>query len=458
MKSLFEQLKNNKTIPMHMPGHKRNTALAPYLKCLGADLDITEIGGFDNLHNATGILKESMQKAADLRKADCAFYLVNGSTGGILAAVCSLLLPGEKVIVARNCHKSVYNAIELSGAVPVFVLPEAHKESGILAGIGADEIEVKIKENPDARLVVITSPTYEGVVSDIKKISKICKKSGVILLVDGAHGAHFGFCEGFPEDAMSQGADIVVESLHKTLPSLTQTAICYAKKDFAEELQEKLAVFQTSSPSYLLMASIDECINLIKEKGDEIFTEWQENLKNFYKKCEELRNIRVLRNSGGFVDRDMGKIVILCENGKWLFEELQKKGIECEMAACSYVLAMTGPGDTQEMLSYFAASLLEIDKLAAPCKNAMPYMKSLPKREMGVKEAQKHEKMIVNISDAVGKTAAEYVWAYPPGIPLIVPGEVIGKAEIEIFEKYMATGIELFGSGKTDSGKILVIK
>lgn len=457
MKTLIEQLHNNKKIPMHMPGHKRNTALSPYLKKLAADLDITEIAGFDNLHNAEGILKESMQKAAKLRNADRAFYLVNGTTCGILAAVCALLSAGDKAIVARNCHKSVYNALELAKAEPVFVMPEICKKTGISGHINNADIEKKIKENPDAKLVIITSPTYEGVVSDIKGISEVCHKNSIPLLVDAAHGAHLGFGYGFPEDAMSQGADISVESLHKTLPSLTQTAICYCKEQYAEKLSQKLSVFQTSSPSYLLMASIDGCINLLTEKGGELFSRWQENLEYFYEKCENLENIGILKDSGFFA-RDPGKIVLLCHNGKWLFEELEKKGIECEMASCGYVVAMTGMGDTREMLSYLAASLAYIDKRAKPANGNKILRTTLPVREKSVAEAKMCRTELVKYEQARGRVAAEYIWAYPPGIPLVIPGEAVSEAELELFRKYDSFGIQLSGTQNREKGKILVIK
>ena len=458
MKNLLDLLKNNRKIPMHMPGHKRNTALAPYLKCLGADIDITEIDGFDNLHNSAGVLKKAMEKAAKLRGADSAFYLINGTTCGILASVCAILEDGDKAIVARNCHKSVYNAIELARAKPVFVPPKICNKTGLAGEIDASDIERKIKENPDAKVVIITSPTYEGIVSDILKISKICEIAKIPLMVDAAHGAHFGFGYGFPEDAVTLGADIVVESLHKTLPSLTQTGICYAKKEYAEKISDKLAVFETSSPSYILMASIDGCVSLLAEKSDEIFSVWQENLQRFYEKCEKLKNISVLKDADGAFDRDIGKIVLFCENGKWLFDELRKKGIECEMASCSYVLAMTGPGDTEEMLSYFAASLLDIDKSALPKKDGLPVLEALPEQKMSVYAAKKREAECVNIADAKGRISAEYVWAYPPGIPIVIPGECIGDAEIAVFKQYEMSQIELFGSGKTQPGKILVIK
>lgn len=457
MKTLFEELLKNKKIPMHMPGHKRNTALSPYLKKLAADLDITEITGFDNLNCADGILKESMEKAAKLRKVDRAFYLVGGSTCGILAAVSSILSAGDKAIVARNCHKSVYNALELVGAEPVFVMPTVCEKTGILGHIDKKNIEEKIKENPEAKLVIVTSPTYEGVVSDIKGISEICHKANIPLLVDAAHGAHLGFGYGFLEDAMSQGADISVESLHKTLPSLTQTAICYCKKQYAEKLSQKLSVFQTSSPSYLLMASIDGCVNLLTEKGGELFSRWQENLEYFYEKCGCLENIGILKDSGFFA-RDSGKIVLLCHNGKWLFEELEKKGIECEMASCGYVVAMTGMGDTGEMLSYFATSLIEIDRFAKPIGQAKNIQLTIPEKVKPICEAKMQETELLKYSDSLGRISAEYVWAYPPGIPLVIPGERISNAELGIFEKYMALGIDLFSSSNAQKGKILVIK
>ncbi|MBR5809679.1 MAG: aminotransferase class I/II-fold pyridoxal phosphate-dependent enzyme, partial [Clostridia bacterium] len=249
---IIDKLSGNKKIPMHMPGHKRNTALAPYLKRLGADLDITEIDGFDNLHAPCGIIYESMQKAATLRNAKSAFYLVGGTTAGILASVSAVIDDADKVIVARNCHKSVYNALELKNAETVFVMPEIDEGTGISGSILPCDIEKAIKENPDAKLVILTSPTYEGVTSDIKAICRLAHSYNIPVLVDGAHGAHLGFTDDFLPDNISQGADISVESLHKTLPSLTQTAVCYVNGDLVDSkrIADRLSVFQSSSPSY----------------------------------------------------------------------------------------------------------------------------------------------------------------------------------------------------------------
>ena len=241
MSNLINKLKENKALPMHMPGHKRNTEYFPQIgKVLG--LDITEIEGYDNLHSPCGILKDSMEDASRLFGAEKSIYLVNGSTCGILAGITALAGEGDKILIDRASHKSVYNALELCGAEPVYILPEFHPEYGINAGISAASVEKALKDSPDITLVVITSPTYEGVVSDIEQIAKICHIYGAVLMVDSAHGAHFGFAD-FPKSAVSCGADIVISSLHKTLCGLTQTAICHTKDKYYRKIMDFLFIY-----------------------------------------------------------------------------------------------------------------------------------------------------------------------------------------------------------------------
>lgn len=439
---IIDKLSMNKRIPMHMPGHKRNTALAPYLKRLGADLDITEIDGFDNLHAPSGIIYESMKKAANLRGAKAAFYLVGGSTAGILAGVAATIERGDKVIVARNCHKSVYNAIELQETNPIFVMPKIHTKTGIAGSVEQASIEQAIKENPDAKLVILTSPTYEGVTSDIKGICEIAHRHNIPVLVDGAHGAHLGFTDDFLPDNVSLGADISVESLHKTLPSLTQTAVCYVNGDLVdiEKLADKLTVFQSSSPSYLLMASIDGCINLIAEKKEELFSDWNERLEHFYEKCKGLENLKILENDGEFLGLDKSKIVILAKSGPWLANSLRGMGIECEMTATGYVVAMTGMGDTKEMLSYLATCLLKIDKDAEKWEKTETASLVLPEKAIETTETKKKEYEWVKVEESLGRLSAGYVFAYPPGVPIIVPGEIISAEIKELLLAYIKSG------------------
>ena len=377
MEALFKKLQKNNKLPMHMPGHKRKSY--PYLTGM-AELDITEIEGFDNLHSASGILLKSMEGAAKLRGARAAFYLINGSTCGILASVCAMLSQADKVIVARNCHKSVYNAIEIAGAEPVFVYPKISARYGIAGSVRPEDIEAAVSENPDCRLIIVTSPTYEGVISDIKCICGIAHRHNIPVLVDAAHGAHLGF-DGFSESAIGLGADISVESLHKTLPSLTQTAVCYISGDIVkkEKIAEMLAVFETSSPSYLLLSSIDGCVNELKKKN--ALKKWNEALAFFCTEAKKLKNIKLLGKEAEFFGLDKSKIVLFPKNqsASALAEFMRAENIEPEMVSPDYVICMTGAGDTKNSIKKLLAVLFKADKTESNYQNK-PFYMNYPKK------------------------------------------------------------------------------
>lgn len=457
---IIEKLKSLDKLPMHMPGHKRNTELAPYLKRLSADLDITEIDGFDDLHCPEGILKKSAECAAELRNAKKAFYSVNGSTCGILAAICASVRRGDKVLCMRNCHKSVFNALEISGAKPIFISSECDGNYGFFKTLDTNRMTNAIENNTDARLVILTSPTYEGGVCDVAAICDAAHKYSIPVLVDAAHGAHLGYGYGFLPDALSCGADISVESLHKTLPSLTQTAVCYVSGAAdGERIAEMLSVFETSSPSYLLLASIDGCINMIKNTPDAVFAKWRENLDWFYEKTKSLKNLKIFRNENGeFFAFDRSKIVILTSSGTVLAEKLRKRGIECEMQSARYVIAMTGAGDTRENFEKLSEVLFSLDADFEKCASAVDI--SLPESEtVAVPEkAAETEKEYAALSDAAGRVCGEYIWAYPPGVPIIIPGEKITDGHVRVLEHYENCGIELKGRINRKKGKILVLK
>ena len=263
---ISEMLDGVACYPFHMPGHKRNTALTgddfPYGR------DITEIAGSDNLHDASGVILSECERAARLWGAASAHILVNGSTCGILAAIRAYAGHDRGVVVARNCHKSVYNGIELCRLQPTYIYPAIDPESGICASITPAEVESALAKAPDAKLVIVTSPTYEGVISDIAGIAAVAHAHGALLLVDAAHGAHLGFFD-FPAHPVSLGADVVICSLHKTLPAPTQTALALIGKGCPDPgaLACQLAVFETSSPSYVLMEQAARCIRLLEQRG-----------------------------------------------------------------------------------------------------------------------------------------------------------------------------------------------
>lgn len=348
MEDLYNKLESyNKQnyCPMHMPGHKRNTKMLgnklPY------NIDITEIDGFDDLHNPQGVIKEIEEKAKRLYNSKRSFILVNGSTCGILAGIRAVVKSGDKILVARNCHKSVYNAIELNCLEPIYLKPNINKY-GIEEEISVKEVQKKIEQNKDIKLIVITSPTYEGIISNISEIVKMAHEYSIPVLVDEAHGAHLNFIDGLRQyEALNAGADIVIQSLHKTLPALTQTAIMHIKGEFINEnkIKTQLAIFETSSPSYILMSSIQECLNILEKQGKDLFETYLNNLESFYKETKKLEKLRIL---GNIVNKntiyDKGKIVVITKGTNLTGKELSKilrenYKIEVEMSSINYIIS-----------------------------------------------------------------------------------------------------------------------
>lgn len=454
---LLDKLKNyskNGIYPFHMPGHKRNFEdnNLPY------KLDLTEINGFDNLHEANGCIKSIEEKSAKLFSVNKSFLLINGSTGGILSAIRALTNFGDKIIVARNCHKSVYNAIELCGLNAEYIFPEKSEKYNIYTSVSTEKLEKLIIANSDTKLVVITSPTYEGVVSNIRDISRICHKYGVKLFVDEAHGAHFSFSDKFPCEAVKSGADVAVMSLHKTLPSLTQTALLVTDNlELLKKISENLSIFETSSPSYILMSSIEKCMDFLYNSQNE-FIKYTERLENFYHKTKKLSNLKILYNDQHFIencfDYDIGKIVISTIGtnitGSQLAETLRNKyKIETEMAYINYVIAMTSVCDTNEGFNKLYNTLSEIDNTCKKCENIY-YHNNIPiyQKKFNSFDKFKYNKSRIRFADSENRVSLEYIWAYPPGVPLIIPGEVITKEFINYINYLMQVNVNVFSTEK----------
>lgn len=441
METLLEKLKNytaSDALPMHMPGHKRNTDAFPWLKALGGGLDITEIDGFDNLNEPEELFRELEIRAAKLWGAKESICLVNGSTGGVLTAVRAALERGGELLTVRGSHKSVYHAAEIVGAGVHYLVPKIDPDFGIWSSVTAEEVAEALDAHPNVRLVAITSPTYEGVISDVRAIAGVCHARGVALLVDEAHGAHLGF-GGFPESAVRCGADLVVQSLHKTLPCLTQTAILHVNGGLVDpaDVRRNAAMFQSSSPSYLLTASIDGCVRYLEQEGAAAAERWQSLLEEFYESIRGLRNLRVLREKEGFFARDPSKLVVSAAgtdlDGAGLMQILREQfHIELEMAHGDYIVAMTGMGDTPETLRRFSKALHAVDQMCR--RTGLPAKAegfSLPEQRMPIHKAVAAPGEFCPVAEAVGKVSGEYVWAYPPGTPLLVPGEMLDERTVQ---------------------------
>ena len=476
MINLFEQLTeyaNSGYYPFHMPGHKRNLELIHEMqkryKALDLyGIDITEIDGFDNLHHAETILKEAQDRAAQLYGAKKSYYLVNGSTCGILAAVFACTEDNGKILMARNCHKAVYHAVELRHLSVKYLYPEevCLMDKIILNGvIKPEDVEKELRENDDIQVVFLTSPTYDGMVSDIKKIAEIAHHYGKPLIVDEAHGAHFGFHPYFPESALSYGADVVIQSLHKTLPSLTQTAILHVGKESLADplrIQKYLGMFETSSPSYVFMAGMDLCIGLLQEKGEKLFSDFADKLEKFCHQVQKLEHIHLFSQRELWekqIKMDPSKLVIAADHmdGNELAEYLRKECLlEVEMAAAGYVLALTSVADTQEGFDRLYEALKNLDQRidSCPCKEVKSQINLIkevnqkmeqPESICKISEAANAFAEICPLDQAAGKISGEYVYLYPPGIPLVVPGERISENMVKTFLWYQSRGFSLQG-------------
>jgi len=368
---LFDKLntyKDSGVYPFHMPGHKMGRGID--MKDAFA-MDITEIDGFDNLHHTEGVIKEAQKMCAKTFGAEESFFLVNGSSCGIIASIMSICSDGDKLITGRNCHKSVMDALVLSGAQPRYVMPEVVEGFNVFGVVSARSIENVCNENPEAKAVIIVSPTFEGVVSDIASIAEVVHKKNMVLIVDEAHGPHMHFNSFFPKAAIECGADIVIESLHKTLPCPTQASVLHTAGTMVnmERLKKYLAIMQSSSPSYIFMAAMDKCRDYLDNEGKADFESYVKRIKVFREGVKGLKNLRLMNShivgKNGIFDYDMGKLVIFSDsiNCIEIGDILRKKyKIELEMSCPTHFLAMTSVCDTDEGFERLRNAIIEIDK------------------------------------------------------------------------------------------------
>ena len=482
----LEEYSQSDYYPLHMPGHKRNISHFgdPFR------LDITEIDGFDNLHHAEGVLLEAQQRAAALYGAEESFYLINGSTCGILAAISACTKRGGRILMGRNCHKAAYHGVFLNGLKAAYLYPETDFVRGINGAVTPEMVREALREqHPEA--VFLTSPTYDGVVSDIRSIAEIVHQAGSILIVDEAHGAHFAMSPYFPESALSCGADLVINSLHKTMPSLTQTALLHVQGDRVdrERLKMYLGIYQSSSPSYVLMAGMDACVDMMQEQGKQLFDDFTCRLEKMRYRLKDMKFLHLVdgKEEGLHAfDYDRSKVIISTENCSLSGPELshilrEQYHLEMEMEAERYVTAIMTVGDKPEGFERLEKALLEIDehlgtssegygqgkkagdgetegseiissgkissgKISSgkgkPAKSA-----ALIRNEavLTIEEAIQSPKKKVKIEEAAGYVSAEYAYLYPPGIPLIVPGERISQDLLGQLSYWKSIGLGLQG-------------
>lgn len=448
--------------PFHMPGHKRNPDTVN--TDLPFDRDITEIEGFDNLHHPEGILKKAQKTAANVYGTKECYYSVNGSTAALLAAVSAAVPRKGQILVVRNCHKAVYHALYLRNLIPTYVYPQMDQKWWINGGISPDKVERALAENPEIKAVLLTSPTYDGVVSDIEKIAEIVHRYEIPLIVDEAHGAHFHFSNYFPTSAAELGADLVIQSFHKTLPSMTQTAVLHNCSDRVDSrlIRRFMGIYQSSSPSYILMASMDACMEKMSSDGNEMFREFTKILEKTRRRLSECKYIRLVSpeiGTAGVFDYDRSKLLFSTRYASMTGSELaqillEKYHIQVEMETEHYVLALAAVGDSEEGFERLCQAIEEIDQEEAQKKKEKREAEEPKARRtaytslsqfMSITEAMESESEIRKLEESVGRISAEFGYLYPPGIPLIVPGEQITGQFIRNMRIYMEEGLYLQG-------------
>lgn len=468
MSELFEKLSAygaSDYYPYHMPGHKRRLKTDTMREL--AQIDITEIDGFDNLHDAQGILKRIQEEAAAAYGAEESFFLVNGSTAGILSAISTAVSPGGKILMVRGAHKSAYHAAYLRDLQIAYLWTGVHPLFGCNLPATAKEVEEALQQTPDVQAVFIVSPTYEGFAADVKSIAEAAHKRNIPLIVDEAHGAHLGFDGRWPESSVKQGADLVIQSLHKTLPAPTQTAILHVNGKLVDRcgLRRFLGIYQTSSPSYIFMAAMEDAIATTSANREKLFGDFWEYWKGMTEKLSTCRNLIFLKEENS----DPGKLAVMDKtgflDGEQLYEMLlHKYHLQPEMAAGRYVLAMFTVGDTKEGYERLTKALLEIDEYITAERKQRTQEKLMEREGNRMADAvtpvciQKRTQAVTGIGrawdalkewvllkDAEGKTAGEYVNLYPPGSPIIVPGEIFTKDILTEIVAYRQQGFHVQG-------------
>ena len=448
MKAYLEKHGNKNAVSFHMPGHKGYKIFDRYgygnFFRSFVSWDITEIPGADNLFHPEGIIKKAMENYKKLYESQESYLLINGTSSGIIGVMLAVAGPGQKILAARNCHKSVHSGATLGGIELEYVYPSVLGD-GVLGPVLPEDVEaaleadLKVASAEKIQAVILPSPNYYGICSDIKAIAKVAHKYGKVLIVDQAHGAHLKFFSSMgsgnlPRSAEEQGADVVINSIHKTLASFTQSAVINLMSQRVDRyvLEEKLALVQSTSPSYVLMAGLSVNSEILLDHGAELMGEWQENIEFFYDEASKIKGLKVIRNEN--LDSTKLNLDFSAKgiNGSQLESLLMAKNVYSEFYTGDILMCMSGIGNCREDFVKLLDALSEISE-AHPDVKAKPgqgfYIpRPGPKGQAADAEAAaavSYGKKLVNLKDSVGLVSARMIIPYPPGIPFVCPGEII---------------------------------
>lgn len=467
---------NRNTIPFHVPGHKKGSGMdSKFRDFVGTNvlsIDVTVFKLVDSLHHPTSAIKEAQELAADAYGSDRAFFSIHGTSGAIQAMILSVISQGDKIIIPRNVHKSVTAGIILSGAIPVYMQPEIDRNIGVALGVTPETVERALKENPDAKAVLIINPTYYGVAADIRRIAQIVHSFDIPLIVDEAHGPHLGFNDRLPVSALEAGADMCSQSTHKIIGSLTQSSLLHVKGDRIDvnRVQQVMNLLQTTSPSYILMASLDVARMQIATKGRELL-DYTIDLAEYAR--HEINNIpglycfgqEVLDRKGAYAI-DPTKLTITCKDLGLTGYELDqiladKYHIQFEMSDLYNALAVGSFGDTKEKIDCLLTALKEISaeySNTTAKRGGIIEIPEIPEQILAPRDAFNSSKVAMPLKNSIGQISGEFLLAYPPGIPVLCPGERITPEIVDYVEEMKTAGLYVQGTEDPDVNYIKVLR
>ena len=468
----LEKFRKKRVVPFDVPGHKRgrgNKELKDFLgeTCVG--IDVNSMKPLDNLCHPVSVIKEAEQLAAEAFGAAHAFLMVGGTTSAVQSMVLAVCKRGDKIILPRNVHRSVINALVLCGAVPVYVNPDVDQRLGIALGMKVSQVEEAIKENPDAVAIFVNNPTYYGICSDIRSIVKLAHDNDMYVLADEAHGTHFYFGENLPIDAISAGADMAAVSMHKSGGSLTQSSILLIGKEMHEGyVRQIINLTQTTSASYLLLSSLDISRRNLALRGKKIFAQVMD-LAEYARK--EISNIggyyaysSDMINHDSIYDFDKTKLSIYTLDiglaGIEVYDKLRDEyDIQIEFGDMGNILAYLSIGDRKQDIERLASSLAEIKRLNSRGKEGlMPHEYISPELAVSPQAAFYADKEQLDLQETSGRICSEFLMCYPPGIPILAPGEMITDRILDYIIYAKEKGCSITGPEDPDINKLNVLK
>jgi arginine decarboxylase len=459
---LFEKLislKNEKLVSFHVPGHKNSKLYNEYFDQINniLEIDTTEIPGTDDLHDPETCIKAVQDEISDLLNTDASFLLTGGTTCGIYAMIMATTSPGDTIIVARDCHRAVYDGLLLGQVNAIYIEPEFFE--GLSLGITAKQVKKTVKEHPEAKALVLTYPNYYGIGTDLKSIEQIVHEENMLLLIDEAHGAHLSLSAELMPSSIEIGADIIVHSSHKSLPAMTQSSVLHLNSDRVNKnkLRELLKIHQSTSPSYVLMSSLDICYDIYNKHGQALMKKLLRNVDIIKSKQPYFLNQTDLPN--GF-KLDPTKLTLIGKRANIsptdMEIELRKNGIQMEFSNENYGVFVSSIMNESSDFEYLSKMM---EMLKFKCYSGIDNVDKsfLSESKLSLSKAFYSAKKRVKLKESMNYISTEYIVPYPPGIPMIIPGDLIDENKLILIESLLKKNQKIIGIRNFDTATIEVV-